>query len=158
MRRIGEELMQHHADAEHGKMFSAKTNFLHLQAHANLGPRASNMKLSTGSKRLSPRVKFNEDISNVGNFSKSSASSRGPLVKELAALDSRATPRASDLALPTALLSTDLRNGTPGGQFAQTLQKHEIVAIQTSRSADQADQHSETIEDPGEEPGWDKSL
>jgi len=45
------------------------------------------MKISTSGKRVNPRVKFNEDISNVGNFSKSSASSRGPLVQDLAVLE-----------------------------------------------------------------------
>ena len=98
-------------------------------------------------------MKFNEDISNVGNFSKSSASSRGPLVQDLAVLEDSPShspqPRISfenqighrasgphertQVEKLTTLLGTDLRNGTLGADdFAQTLQKHEAIAIQTS--------------------------
>lgn len=148
------------------------------------------MKISTSGKRVNPRVKFNEDISNVGNFSKSSASSRGPLVvdsrEDLAVLEDSPShsPRISfenqidhrasgpqertQVEKLTTLLGTDIRNSTLGGDrhasddFTQTLQKGDVITVDptsntvmtTGTHAGQADQHSDTIEEPGVEPRW----
>jgi hypothetical protein len=123
-------------------------------------------------------VKFNEDISNVGNFSKSSTSSRGPMVQDLAVEDSptlSAQPRISfenqnthrasgpkertQVEKLTTLLGTDLRSGNFADDFAPTLTKHDAMALQASSEmlaaaggAQAPDINSETIEEPGVEP------
>ena len=122
-------------------------------------------------------MKFNEDISNVGNFSKSSTSSRGPLAQDLAVEDSptlSAQPRISfenqnthrasgpqertQVEKLTTLLGTD-RSGNFAEDFAPTLTKHDAMAMQAASDmlaaaggSQAPDINSETIEEPGVEP------
>lgn len=75
LRRIGESLMQHHAQVEQVKISTAQRATMNKTQQKKL-----HSVVRMPGKHNNSRVKFNEDISNVGNFSPRSGR---PLEKHL---------------------------------------------------------------------------